>query len=243
MLPGGIVTITFSVLNGGTPVTGLTTANFTLPARFGTLAGVTSTPTLTFSVVEISGGEYFGLVTLPTTLGYVKFQVTSNAGYTVNRGGYWGEIETNDLDTIGALVVRPVTQLSTGLFVAASVPLTITAYRYVPLSVTVTTQAGGVVDRRAYTGFLFTIWNQSHTGGTFLYQQSTGITGSALGVVAWSLPKTMTNVNAAADTAIAAGNNSTVLYYDMVANIGGISTETVSLFAGQLTVNRYEGTE
>lgn len=243
MLPSGIVTFTFNVLNGGTPVLGLVTANFTLPARFGTLASVTSTPTLAFSVVEISGGEYFCLVTLPATLGYIKWQVTSNAGYTVNRGGYWGEIETNDLDTIGALVVRPLTQLSTGLFVPAAVPLTITAYRYVPLSVSVTTQAGAAVDLSAYSGFEFTIWNQTHTGGTFLYQQTTGITGSALGVVAWNLPKTMTNVNAAMDTAITAGNNTTTLYYDMIANQGGIAADTVTLFAGQLTVNRYEGTE
>jgi hypothetical protein len=127
--------------------------------------------------------------------------------------------------------------------VPTALALSITAYRYVPLVVTVTTQAGGTVDLSGFTNWLFTIWNQTHTGGTFLYQQSTGITGTNLGVVTWALPKTMTNVNTAMDTAIAAGNNSLVLYYDMVADAGGITAQTETIFSGQLTVNRYEGTE
>ncbi len=233
MRPGDIATVVVTVLNGGAPVTGLVTANFAVAYYLDA-----TTPSAAFTVTEIGSGRYRVALTMPATIGYLTLFITSVAGYTVQNGRYWGQLEAQDLTSLYAVVVRPVAQLTGASALASEVQLNLNANRYKTLTVTVVDQNGVPVDLSGYTNWRFSVWDQKHLASIYLL--NSGITGSALGVVSWAIPENATFFSQI-DAAIAQGNNTLVLYYDMIADAGGVAADTSCIFRGTVVLTRYEG--
>lgn len=233
MRPGDVDYVVITVKNAGVAVTGLVTANFSVAYYLGI-----TVPTAVFTVTEISGGRYRVALTLPGTAGYFSIFITSNAGYTVENGRWFGQLEAQDITSMYAIVVRPLSQLSGTSALASEVLLNLNANRYKSLSVSIVDQAGAAIDLSGYNNWRFNVWDQKHLQS--LYSLNTGITGSAGGVVAWTVPETAAFFSQI-DAAIANGDSQLVLYYDMIADAASILAQTVCVFRGQLVLTRYEG--
>lgn len=106
-VPGDTIEQHFLVLNGSTPVTGLTTGSFTFTAlNSGAIVAWSVT------ITEVSIGYYEMSYTLAAaTTAFDRF-VVSNAGHTIVFADIPGEIENTDLDVILASVVRPTATVS-----------------------------------------------------------------------------------------------------------------------------------
>ena len=234
MQPGNVEYVVVTVKNPvtGNTVTGLLTANFTVDYYLSA-----TTPTAVFTVTEISNGRYRVALTMPGTVGYLTAFITC-AGYTVENGRYFGEIEAYDIDALYAVVIRPASSLAGTSALASEVPLSLNARRYKALSVSVTDQAGTPVDLSGFNNWRFNVWDAKHTGS--VYTLSTGITGSALGVVAWAVPENAA-FNSFMDTAIANGDTSVSIFYDMLADEAADVTKSETIFRGVLTLYRWEG--
>lgn len=236
MRPGDVFRPIVRVLNPftGAAVTGLVTADFTV-------AGTkdAATQSLSATATEISLGRYSINVTLPATPGQIGVFISSGA-HTVQGGNWQGEIEAQDLDSIYAVVVRPQAQ-QTGITAQANdVTLTLRAYRFASLTVSVVDSAGAAVDLSGYNAARFTVWNLTHSGGSHLYQLASGISMSALGVVTWDIPEDAAFFSQIT-AALTAGQNQVTLYYDMIADAAATATKTTHIFGGQLILRRFEG--
>jgi hypothetical protein len=217
---------------GGVAVTGLVTADFAVAGYIGA-----TTPGASFTVTEESGGWYRLAITTSGTAGWQQY-VVSSTGRTVSPDVWAGDLMANDFDTIYAAVIRPSATLASAAVIASALGLDVIANRYTPISVSVTDQNSAVVNLSGYNNWRFNVWTRDHSGS--IYTLASGITGSALGVVAWAIPE-----NAAfysqIDAAIAAGSDSLQLYYDMVADMAGTPAQSRTIFRGNLTLYRYEG--
>ncbi len=100
-------------------------------------------------------------------------------------------------------------------------------------------QNGTPIDLSGYTNWKFSVWNRIHSGS--VYALTSGITGSAVGVVAWAVPEDA-SFNTEMDAAILAGDSSVVLFYDMIADEAATAAKTSTVFRGQLILTRWEGT-
>lgn len=234
MQPGNVSYVVVTVKNTttGAAVTGLVTAGFTVDYY---LSG--TTPVSVFSVSEISAGRYRVLLTMPSTVGYLSVFVTA-AGYTVENGRWHVELEDQDLDSIYGVVVRPLSQLAGASELASEVTLSMNARRYKELTVSVVDGAGTAINLSGYTNWRFSVWDRAHTGA--VYSLTTGIAGSAAGIVTWSVPEDAA-FNSFMDTAILAGDSSVTLFYDMIADKAATITKTEAIFRGQLILYRWEG--
>jgi len=177
-------------------------------------------------------------LTLPGSAGYFNVFITAGSN-TVENGRWHGELEEQDIDSLFAIVVRPMSQLSGASAIASEVPLTINARRYKELSVSVVDQNGTPIDLSGYNNWRWNVRDQKHTGG--VYSLTSGITGSVGGVVSWTVPEDAA-FNSFMDTAIAAGDNQVTLYYDMIADAAATASRTEAVFRGTLTLVRWEGT-
>ena len=234
MRPGDIVRPVVTVKNSttGAVVTGLVTAGFTVDYYLDA-----TTPAAVFTVSEISAGRYRVNATLPATAGFLNVFITAS-GYTVENGRLQGEIEAQDLDSIFAVVIRPQSQLADASALASEVTLSVNARRYKSLSVSVVDQNGTAIDLSGYNNWRFSVWNRLHSGS--VYALSSGITGSAGGVVAWAIPEDA-SFNAEMDAAILLGDSSVTLFYDMIADAAATATKTECVFRGQFILTRWEG--
>ena len=235
MRPGDTFYPVITVKNSttGAPVTGLLTANFAVAYYHGT-----TTPTASFTVTELSLGRYRVNLVLPATAGFLNAFVTA-AGYDVENGRLQGEIEEQDLDSVYALVVRPIAQTSGTSAIASEVQLEINSRRYTELTVSIVDQSGAPIDMSGYNNWRFNVWTRTHSGS--VYSLATGIVGTAGGVVTWSIPEDAA-FNSEMDTAILLGDSSVTLFYDMIADKAATLAKTQSVFRGHLVINRWEGT-
>lgn len=233
MRPGDIDYHIITVKNSGVAVLGLLTANFTV--FYGLDA---TTPAAVFTVTEISGGRYRVALTLPGVAGWMSIFITSNAGYTVENGRLFGQLEAQDFGSLFAVVVRPLSQLAGTSALASEVAINLNANRRKALSVSVVNQAGAAVDLSGYNNFRFSVWDQKHLATIYLL--NTGITGTVGGVVSWTVPETASFFTQI-DASIANGDSQLVLYYDMIADAAATLANTECIFRGQLILTRYEG--
>ena len=229
MQPGEVV---YPVVTIAAGTTGLVTANFAVAYYLGT-----TTPTSVFTITEIGAGRYRVNLTLPGTAGWLNVFITA-AGHIVENGRLQGEIEVQDTDSLFAVIVRPLSQLAGASALASEVTLNLNAYRYKALTVSVVDQDGAAINLSGFNNWKFSVWDKLHTGS--VYVLTAGITGSAAGVVAWAVPE-----NAAfftfMDTALAAGDSSVTLFYDMIADRAATASQTEAVFRGQVIVTRWEG--
>jgi hypothetical protein len=233
VIPSEVIYVIVTVTNSsGSGVTGLVTGNFTVDYYLNA-----TNPASAFTATELSGGRYRLALTLPASPGSLS-ALFSQSTNTVNPPGLIGEIESVDLEAVYPFLIRPISQLSGNSSLAADVTLTVNAYRYKELSVSIVDQAGTAIDLSGYNNWKFNVWTKTHSGS--IYTLASGITGSAGGVVAWSIPENasfFSNI----DAEITAGNDSVALYYDMIADKASDTAKTSTVFRGQLILTRFEG--
>lgn len=220
------------VTSAGAAVLSLVAADFTLSSYVNA-----TTPTCAFTVTELGSGYYRFAITSSGTAGWHQYRIVSVAAYTVSPKQAAGWLGLQDYDTIFAAVVRPVATLGSTAVIASALGLDVIANRYTPITVAVTDQTGAAVDLSGYNNWRFSVWDKTHAAT--IYTLSSGITGSALGIVSWAIPETAAFYTQMA-AAITAGNDSLTLYYDMVADQAATPAQSRTVFRGALTLYRYE---
>lgn len=226
---------------GGAASTGKTISDFSIGWK---KDGVTSAITTSCTEVDTIGGwrEYRISITLPTGGPYnLHARIDSLSGTDVVDGGVFdAEIEQQDYDSLAALIpVIPVAQLSAATRTADPQTLKLIANRYTPISFAVKDALGVVIDLSTYTNWRFGVWDKTHSGS--IYSLITGITGTALGVAAWSVPETATffaNMTAA----ITAGQDQIELYWDLTGDLAGVAAQSQTVLYGKLIMYRNEST-
>ena len=83
------------------------------------------------------------------------------------------------------------------------------------------------------------MWDKLHA--ITQYQLAAGaVTGTAGGVLAWNVPEAASYFSQIKG-AIAAGNDSVTLYYDVIGDAAATASKTETIISGTLTLSRYEG--
>lgn len=195
----------------------------------------------TYAVTGIGGGtgRYKVAFTLPVTLGWWQAFIACS-GYVVESGLWLAEIEQQDNDSLYALVAAPAVSTSSAARIGAEYNLSMNARRRAAVTMGVQNAAGVAVDLSGYSNFRFTVWDSTHSGGSAFYTLNSGITGSALGILAFTVPETAAFFSQM-DPAIAAGNNTVDVFYDVIADAGGVAANTETIVRGIITLTRWEG--
>ena len=206
--------------------------------------GVATSITTSCTEVDTVGAwrEYRITITLPTGGPYnLHGRIGAAVGTDVIDGGIFdAEIEVQDYDSLAALLpVIPVAVLSATTRQADPQTLKLIANRYTPVSFAVKDSAGAVVDLSTYTNWRFGVWDKTHSGA--IYSLTIGITGSALGIAAWSVPETATFFGAMA-AAITAGQDQIELYWDLTGDLAGVAAQSQTVLYGKLIMYRNEST-
>jgi hypothetical protein len=237
--PAEIVTRTFSVIDAaGAAVTGLVTASFTgVGFRNGT---ATSIP---FTITEISGGRYQIAYTLPSTAGVVDlyfFPVTTT--YFIQWPDLTAEVEAYDLTALYGAVSKPTIVLNSSGAPSNEIELKFIYNDWHSVTFTVKNSDGTAVDLVAagYNNWKFGVQNEGQTTVTSVvpYQQTTGITGDASGVVTIIVPETASFYGL---LAVGAASTSGARW-SLGADYGGDVAKTRTLGRGVCTVMRKETT-
>lgn len=216
---------------------GLASGTFTVTTY---LDGASVAASYTITGIGGGTGRYKVTLTSPVTLGWWQIYIT-NSGYVVENGIWLSELEQQDNDSLYALVAAPAVTATSAARVGASYALTMNARRRAVVTMSIVDQAGVAVDLSGYNNFRFTVWDSTHSGGSAFYTLSSGITGGALGVLSFTVPESAAFFSQM-DTAIAAGQNTLDLYYDVIADAAATATNTECIVRGVLTLTRWEGT-
>lgn len=224
------------VLNSsGAAVTGLTGGSFTVTCYLdGTVTALTT------SWTEIGSGFYKCNITLPATAGWLVILI-SNGSYTVTPNRYEGANTIRDLDDVYSASVKAVAYISTVTGAPYSdTVLTLDANRKQDVSIQVNDSTGAAVNLSGYSNWAFTVWDKTHSSVGTRTIITTGITGSAGGVLAIAIPENA-GFFSLIDAAITAGADSLTLYYDVKADAGGVAASTQNIIRGTIILRRYEG--
>lgn len=186
---------------GGTAVTGLTIANFTVTAKSVAYGGASFADwTHASALVDLGSGFYSLTYAAAPAAGWAHYRLipTSASNVIVTPNEWSGEIEVNDLDILAALVAQGVATLSTTFQLGMQITgLEIVAYRARTLTIAVTDQAGLPVD---LSGTYYTAWRiairdktQQATKWECNDGKMTGltITGTNAGVLTIVLPESI----------------------------------------------------
>lgn len=223
-----------TVKNGGVPVTGLVLADFVATGRLNA-----TTPTISFTVTEIGSGVYRLAVTTPATIlpAWFNLVITTVAGYTVLRGRWAGMLRARTVDDVYNLAAVPVVTGGANDLSLRNRTLELIAYRYKEVAFTLLDQSDNPIDLSGYNNWRFSVWTKTHSGS--IYTLSSGITGSALGAIAFAVPEDaafFSNITAA----IAAGEDFVTLYWDLVADKASTAIKSETILYGQLPLWRFE---
>lgn len=240
MRPGDIITLmVFRQTSAAAPSTGKLIADFGFELYLdGVITSVTKTLTEGATTADGAWRAYKIAVTLPSTPGRVAIRTPAVTGTDVVYPDLWeGEVEANDLDSIYAVSAVPVSSASVTSGPGSATPITLYAYRLNECSATRVDQAGAAIDLSGYNNARFSVWNRDHSSTR--YTLSSGITMSALGVIAWTIPENA-SFYTDVDAAIALSQDFVTLYYDLVADKASDTTKTVPLLHGTVTLQRFE---
>ena len=193
---------------------------------------------LTASLTEIGAGKYYLSLTLPLTIGTLTTYLTHSTAFP-SPNQFDGIITLNDEDSIAAKLAIPAAYIvaTTGTLYA-DLRLTLDAYREQTIAVTVVDSAGAPVPGTGYTTLRMTVRDRLHANTTNV--AITGVTWDVAGLLTIPIPETAAFF-AAIDAAIALGQDSVDLRYDVIGDRGGLTAQTRTILRGILTLKRYEG--
>ena len=238
MQPGQVNSQRFRVIDAsGSPVTGLTLASFTVEANTRPAAtGTWGTWTHGATVTERSTGYYYLTWTEPPGAGFRSLEILPvSASHTVYPGMWTGEIEGQDLDSIAARVASYSAVLTRGSQLGAQVPITLIAYRYRVLLISIIDNLGDPVDLTTYSTWKVAIRSADQT--TVKFDGITGtptgfsITGDAAGNLTIIFPETLATTGTQADgyNGVPVESRQVARFWEVTADIGGDATKTVSI--------------
>lgn len=195
--PGNTVLRVLEVIDqSGNPVTGLTTGSFTVISYGrGYGASIATAYSAGSTIQSITSNLYDLSYLLPAAAGFFYYRIyPTNMNYSIVGPSIWsGEVETQDLASIAALVTVPVATITTSASLGMPLALECIPYRYRALGVVVKTQAGATVDLTAYNNFALSIRSkdQQTTKWDALNGQPYGvtITGDSSGNLALVFPE------------------------------------------------------
>jgi hypothetical protein len=228
----------------GAAVTGLVTANFTFTGyQRAFTASVWSTYTTSAAITEIGSGLYALAFVLPAAAGWFDFYITpDDATRVVFSDHFEGEVESQDLDSIYANVVRTAAIPSGNNLIGTEVAGELVAYRYNQWSIAIVDQSGAAVDLSTYTSLALSVRTTNQTtkklDATDGSPTGFGLSGSALGILTITWPESTGTLASAADIYDEPGRD---LFYEVVGNLGGDAAKTVPIIrSSPLTILRRE---
>ena len=194
---------------------------------------------LTASITEIGAGKYYLSLTLPTTVGTITCFVTHSTGFP-SPNQFGGTNTANDIDTVAARLVVPASYIvaTTGTLLVDTA-LTLDSYREQTIAVTVVDSGNIAIPGTGYTNLRMTIRDKRHAG-TMNVSITTSVTWDGAGLLTIPIPEN-TLIFPAIDTAIARGEDTALLYYDVIGDRAGVATQTRPILRGTLTLRRFEG--
>lgn len=226
----------------GAAVTGLVTADFTFTGyQRAFTASVWSTYTTSAAITEIGGGLYALAFVLPASAGWFDFYITpDDATQVVFSDHFEGEVESQDLDSIYANIVRTAAIPSGNNLLGTEVPGELVAYRYNQWSIAIVDQSGAAIDLTGY-GTL-TLGVRSLDQSTIKLDMTNGsptgfaISGTAGGILTVTWPET--TGSGAADIY---ASITTARWYEITGDLGSDTSKTVPIIrSSPLTILRRE---
>ena len=219
-------------------MTGLTLAALTVEAyqkAFG--AANWSTYSASPALVEIGAGRYELKFNLPAAAGWFDLYVSPvDTTRTVFDAHWSGEVETQDIDSLYANIVKGVALPTVGALLGIPYPAELVAYRYNTWSIPITDSAGAPIDLTAYSTFALSVRSKDQT--TKKLDATNGsptgfvLTGSVSGILTVTWPESLGTVGSAADiySWLTTGvRENDPLYYEVTGDLGGLATKTVPI--------------
>ena len=247
MQPGGTCVRLIRIRDAAdAAVTGLTLAALTVEAyAHGYGAANWTTYAASAALTEIGGGRYRLTHTLPAAAGWFDvFVLPNDATRTVFDDHWQGEVETQDLDSLYANVVKSVALPTQGALLGNVVPGELVAYRWNRWQIPITDIAGAPIDLSGYTNLTLSVRSKDQTtkkldatnGGSWV------ITANASGIITIEWPES-TGAGAADiyGWLVTGDLTKEPLYYELVGDQAGNAARTVPILrSSQLTITRRE---
>jgi hypothetical protein len=235
---GSVIPVTFERRNSsGAVVTGKVLADFSFPAWLNNGA-----VTLTVSdFVEIGSGKYGVKLAMPSTLGRIRIDplCANPSTDTLDPEVLEGDITANDIDDVAVFAARPPS-VTLAQNVSPQSAYSITVYKGDgrTFQIPIYDDNGDLVNLTLWENFRFSIQNTAQTavGSDLPYNQTTGISGAANGLLSVVLPETCS-----AYATHPAGHTDTKHWWSVDANriADGIS-KTRTLRAGPFVIRSKE---
>ena len=228
----------------GAAVIGLVLANFTTrswacDAAGGAWAAYAANPALT----ALGSGLYDFSYDMPTLAGWFDSQIT-HATYTVYDSRWSGEVEGADLDAITALVVRPQVTVTTSAVLGDPISLTLIAYRWRQVLITVLDQNRNPYPNLATDFPASTLRLAVRSANQTATMWDAGPSGTPTGL-ALSISGSVITIefpeNATFFAALVAGTASADLFWELTGDYQNNAAKTVALVpSSTLTLRRRE---
>lgn len=221
----------------GVAITGLTLSDFTITAY---ADGVTWTHGST--ITELANGFYKWTYTTAPTRAQNFIQIRpSNTSYYASfsafRGIAWvGEVEVQDLDSLYARQARPVVRLASNGALGTQQPVTMYKDRWRLLEFEIFDEDNEPVALDSdYDNWQVAVRSKDQSTTVWDGTGAT-ITPSDDGLLQIEVPE-----NASFFDALDEGEDQTVLYWEVTADVGGVSTKTIAVIpSSQLMLKRSE---
>ena len=229
MRPGDTINKRIRILDAATGlgVTGLTLAALTITAMAKGYAATDYTAwTHGATLTEIGSGRYRLSFTAPPLSGewFLDADPVSDA-HLVTPAGWEGEIESYDLDAVAAAAILPSVAVgaASSVQLGRQITLELVAYRYREVSLAITDEDGNPLPLDGYSGWAVSFRSADQT--TTKYDLTTGITGTIGGLLSFAIPEDAT----ALFSGLPVGASSVNLFWEVVADIGGVASRTVPI--------------
>ncbi len=239
MQPGDVLSLTIyrrTIADAAAPGKGL--ADFGVNGYInGVVQSMSPAITEIAALADSKGTAYRLDVTLPGSAGIIAVRAAAATGTDIVWPEFEFEVQAYDVDSIHDLVVKPTTGTTATSVPDTDLALTFDANRYHDVSITKVDAAGAPIDLSGYNNGRFNVWDKGHTGAVYSVAVASMTVGGLITVV---VPE-----NAAffsfITTAIAAGLDTTTLYWDIVADKAATASKSQNLARGTINLRRFEG--
>jgi len=234
MVPGETTYIPVYVTLNGNPVSGLTGAAFSISAILNGAAVAISV--LSAFESPTVPGEYQLRFALPTTAGHLSVFPRST-GRVVSPDALHAEIENYDQDALAARITVPSARATDPSTQFTSLPLTIVAKRYSPITITLASE----IDFSTWNNFRFSVRDRLHADALYSLAVTTPAAPvNGVTTFTFAIPEDAT-LFSTVDAAIAAGTMPLVKEYDLIGDAGAVAARTQNAVSGTLTIVSYVG--